>query len=137
MGSQRQKKWETPNITTDKAKIQLINNTTGTITTGNAFTILGLPVVSLDPVQCEGYIKINWTSIPNATDYEVFMLKGDDMQSMATTTALNYTFSGLSKDSTYWIAVRARLNGNPGRGSVTISRKPDTGRAQEIFQTTI
>ena len=126
-GSQRQKKWKTPNITTDKAKIQLINNATGAISTGNAFTILGLPVVSLDPVQCEGYIKINWASIPNATDYEVFMLKGDDMQSVATTTALNYTFSGLSKDSTYWVAVRARLNGNPGRRSLAISRTPGTG----------
>src|SRR5262249_48384430 len=38
-----------------------------------------------------------------------------------------YTFSGLSKDSTYWVAVRARLNGSPGRRSVAISRKPNTG----------
>jgi hypothetical protein len=55
------------------------------------------------------------------------MLRGDDMQSMATTSALTYTFSGLSKDSIYWVAVRARLNGSPGRRSVAISRKPNTG----------
>ena len=128
-GNKRQKKWKVPNVATDKAKIQLINNATGAISTGNAFTILGLPVISLDPVQCEGYINVKWASIPNATDYEVFMLRGDDMQSMAIipSTTLSYTFSGLSKDSTYWVAVRARLNGNPGRRSVAISRKPSTG----------
>src|SRR5262249_38894418 len=106
-----------------------INNVTGAVSTANAFTILGLPVISLDPVQCEGYIKVKWTNIPSATDYEVFMLRGDDMQSMAIVAAptLNYTFSGLSKDSTYWVAVRARLNGSPGRRSVAISRKPSTG----------
>jgi len=126
-GNKRQKKWKVPNVSTDKAEIQVINNVTGAVSTGNAFTILGLPVITLDPVQCEGYINVKWAGIPSATDYEVFMLRGDDMQSMATTTALTYTFSGLSKDSTYWVAVRARLNGNPGRRSVAISRKPATG----------
>ena len=127
LSGKRQKKWKVPNISTDKARIQLINNTTGAVSTGGAFTILGLPVATLDPVQCEGYFKINWAAIPNATDYEVFMLKEDGMQSVATTTALTYTFSGLSKDSTYWVAVRARLNGSPGRRSVAISRKPNSG----------
>lgn len=126
-GNQRQRIWKVPNVSTNKAKIQLINNTTGAISTGNAFTLLGVPVVTLDPVQCEGYIRIKWVAIPSANDYEVFMLRGDDMQSMATTAALTYTFSGLSKDSTYWVAVRARLNGSPGRRSVAISRKPSTG----------
>jgi len=128
-GAQRQKKWKVPNVPTNKARIQLINNTTGVVSTSNVFTILGLPVITLDPVQCEGYIKVKWTNIISATDYEVFMLRGDDMQSMAIVPAptLNYTFSGLSKDSTYWIAVRARLSGSPGRRSVAISRKPSTG----------
>jgi hypothetical protein len=126
-GDLRQKKWNLPNITTDKAKIQLINNTTGAISTSNAFTILGWPVVTLADTLCEGYIKIKWAGIPGATDYEVFMLRGDDMQSMAIITDTTYTFSGLSKDSVYWVAVRARLNGNPGRRSVAISRQPNTG----------
>lgn len=128
-GSQRQKKWKTPNIATNKARIQLINNTTGAISTGGAFTIIGTPAVSFDAIQCEGYIKIKWPAVANATDYEVFMLRGDDMQSMAIvpSATLNYTFSGLSKDSTYWVAARARFNGSPGRRSVAISRKPATG----------
>ncbi len=126
-GNLRQIKWNLPNISTDKAKIQLINNTTGSVSASNAFTILGMPVVTLADTLCEGYIKIKWASIASASDYEVFMLRGDDMQSMAMITDTTYTFSGLSKDSVYWVAVRARLNGNPGRRSVAISRQPNTG----------
>jgi hypothetical protein len=126
-GNLRQKKWILPNITTDKAKIKLTNNTTGAASISNDFTILGWPVVKLADTVCEGYIKVNWGVIPGATDYEVFMLQGSDMQSMAVTTDTTYAFSGLSKDSVYWVAVRARLNGNPGRRSVAISRQPNTG----------
>jgi hypothetical protein len=126
-GNLRQKKWIVPNTTTDKAKIRLTNNTSGAISTTNDFTILGWPVAKLADTLCEGYIKFNWGKIPGATDYEVFMLRDDDMQSMAFTTDTTYTFAGLSKDSVYWVAVRARLNGNPGRRSVAISRQPNTG----------
>ena len=126
-GDIRQKKWVLPNIATDKAKIQLVNNLTGSVSISNSFTILGWPAVSLATTQCEGYINIKWQAILSATDYEVFMLRGDDMQSMATTTDTTYTFSGLSKDSIYWVAVRARMNGTPGRRSVAISRQPSSG----------
>ncbi|HET9823785.1 MAG TPA: S8 family serine peptidase, partial [Chitinophagaceae bacterium] len=126
-GNVRQEKWVVPNIATDKARVQLINNLTGAVSTSSAFTILGLPVVTLGAVQCEGYINIKWQAIPSATDYEVMMLRGDDMQSIAIITDSSYTFSGLSKDSVYWVAVRARLNGNPGRRSIAISRQPNSG----------
>jgi hypothetical protein len=126
-GNLRQLAWFLPDTATNKAKIRLTNNVTGDMSTSNDFTILGWPVVNLSSTQCEGYININWVSIPHATDYEVFMLRGNDMQSIAITTDTSYTFTGLSKDSTYWVAVRARLNGNPGRRSVAISRQPNTG----------
>ncbi|MDQ6608598.1 MAG: T9SS type A sorting domain-containing protein, partial [Bacteroidota bacterium] len=45
----------------------------------------------------------------------------------ATTTATSYTFSGLSKDSVYWVTVRARVNGKPGRRAYAISRQPNDG----------
>ncbi len=92
-----------------------------------AFTIVGVPTPTLNPVQCEGYIAMNWDAVPGATDYEVMMLQGDEMVSVATTTSNNYTFSGLSKDQTYWVTVRARLNGNPGRRGIALPRKPDSG----------
>jgi hypothetical protein len=33
----------------------------------------------------------------------------------------------LNRDSTYWVSVRARINGKPGRRAVAVSRKPDNG----------
>ncbi len=119
--------WAVPNIPTEQAKLRITKNGTGLTQTSNAFTISARPTLSLAPTQCEGYIAMNWTAITGATDYEVMMLRGDDMVSMATTTALTYTFSGLSKDTLYWVTVRARINGKPGRRATAISRQPNSG----------
>lgn len=124
----RQLSWTIPAATvTDKARIKVIRNGTGVESTSEVFTILGVPTVSLSTTQCEGYIAINWTAVTGATDYEVMLLKGDEMVSVNSTNSNSYTISNLSKDSTYWVSVRARLNGNPGRRAIAISRKPDSG----------
>src|SRR5204862_5342904 len=65
--------------------------------------------------------------MPSAKKYKVLMLTGYNIKSITTKTALKYTISGLTKDATYRVAVRARLKGSPGRRSVAISRKPGTG----------
>lgn len=118
-----------PNIATTQALIRVTKNATGASSTSFPFTILTQPVVTLAPAasQCEGYIVINWTNVTGATDYEVMLLQGNEMVPVTTTTGNSYTFSGLSKDSTYWVTVRARINGVPGRRALAIFRKPDTG----------
>lgn len=123
----RQLSWTIPSVTTDQAKVRILRKGTGIEYTSEAFTIIGVPAVSLATTQCEGYIAINWTTVSGATDYEVMMLRGDEMISIATTTATTYTISGLSKDTVYWVSVRARLNGNPGRRATAISRQPNSG----------
>ncbi len=121
-------KWFVPaGDTTDVARIRVSRNSTALVSTGQPFTILGPTTVTLAAVQCEGYIAINWTPVINATDYEVMRIMGDEMVSVATTTATTYTFSGLSKDSIYYVTVRPRLNGNPGRRAVAVSRQPNSG----------
>jgi hypothetical protein len=77
--------------------------------------------------QCEGYIALQWGAVTGATDYEVMMLRGDEMVSMGTTAGTTFTISGLSKDTLYWVSVRARVNGNPGRRAPAISRLPASG----------
>jgi hypothetical protein len=125
--SARLYKWAIPATPTELAKIRLTKNNTALTQISKAFTITALPVVSLASTQCEGYISINWAAVPGATDYEVMKLQGDEMVPVGTTTSLNYTFSGLSKDSIYWVTVRARINGSPGRRATALSRKPNTG----------
>jgi hypothetical protein len=121
--------WTLPSVFTEKARVRVTQNGTGVVSTGEKFTIVGIPTVSLAATQCEGYIAINWTPVTEATGYEVMMLRGDDMASIATVPAgqTNYTFSGLSKDSIYWVTVRSILNGNPGRRALAISRQPNNG----------
>jgi hypothetical protein len=119
--------WWVPNITTSQALVRITKDGTGESSTSNLFTIAPQPVVSLSPTQCEGYININWTTVAGASDYEVMMLKGDEMKTVAITTGTTCTFSGLSKDSVYWITARARINGKPGKRAVAISRQPNSG----------
>ena len=119
--------WTVPSVATENALVRITKNGTGETSVTNAFIILGQPTVSLAAVQCEGYIAINWTAIAGATDYEVMMLRGEDMKSMAITTGTSYAFSGLSKDSVYWVTVRARINGKVGRRAYAISRQPNNG----------
>ncbi len=124
----RQYKWFIPaGDTTDQARIRVTKNSTAQVSTSEVFTIIGNTTVTLSAVQCEGYIAINWTPVIDATDYEVMILQGDEMIPVATTTATNYSFSGLSKDTTYWVTVRPRINGNPGRRAYAISRLPNNG----------
>ncbi|MFI5133000.1 MAG: S8 family serine peptidase [Chitinophagales bacterium] len=123
----RQLKWFAPSVTTDQAKMRITRNSTAITGTSEAFTIIDVPADTLSPVQCEGYISLGWKSVNGATDYEVMILRGDEMVSVGTTADSTYTISGLSKDSVYWVSVRARLNGNPGRRANAISRQPNDG----------
>ncbi len=125
--STRLYKWFAPAVTTEKARIRLLRNSNNMQSTSSDFVILGAPVLTLAPVQCEGYLSVNWTAVPGATDYEVMMLQGSEMQSKAILNSLTYTFSGLSADSVYYVTVRARMNAAAGRRALAVSRKPDSG----------
>jgi hypothetical protein len=129
----RQYKWFVPSgDTTDEARIRITRNATSLGGTSAPFTILGADTINILPVQfqCEGYIRVNWTTVRNATDYEVMILRGDEMVPVGITTDTFYTYSGLSKDSIYWVSVRPRLNGNPGRRAIALSRQPNNGGCQ-------
>jgi hypothetical protein len=130
--NKRQVSWTVPaGAATKDALIRVKKNNTAQVSTSATFTIIGAPVVSLAPdaEQCEGYIKITWPAVPNATQYEVMKLQGDEMQSVAIVpnTTLDYTFSGLSKDTVYWVTVRSIYNSSPGRRGVAVFRQPNNG----------
>lgn len=121
----RQAVWTVPNIATDKVQLRLQNGTTEKISA--PVTVIGMPVFNFSAVQCEGYINLVWNAVAGATDYEVLLLKGSELVPVATTTALTYAINSLSKDSTYWVTVRARLNGKEGRRADAKSRQPNNG----------
>ncbi len=127
---QRTYGWAVPaNNPTDAARIRITKNSTAFTQTSFPFVITDMPIDSLTPTQCEGYIQLGWRPVPGATDYEVMMLQGDEMVHVAyvNSATFNYTFSGLSKDSVYWVTVRPRINTNPGRRAVAVPRQPNAG----------
>ena len=122
--------WSIPNVSSAQALVRITDNATGQQITSLPFTILGRPTVSLPAIQCEGYINLSWTAIPGATQYEVMRLKDDKMvqeYKTADASTLQYSLKGLSKDSVYWVSVRAILNGKEGRRALAISRQPNNG----------
>ena len=52
--------WFVPNTATNNALIKITKEGTGETSITNPFTIIGQPTVTLDAVQCEGYINVNW-----------------------------------------------------------------------------
>jgi hypothetical protein len=128
LASTRLLSWTIPAGTvTENARIRITQNSTGEQSTSEPFTILGIPTVTLSSLQCEGYISLDWTAVTGATDYEVMILKGNEMVSAGITTAKSFVLGGMSRDSTYLLSVRARRNGRAGRRALAISRKPDNG----------
>lgn len=123
----RQLSWTVPGVNTDQALTRILRNGTGLTSTSQRFVIVAAPSISLSSTQCEGYIALQWPAVTGATDYEAMMLRGDDMVSMGTTTSTSFAIGGLSKDSLYWVSVRSRINGNPGRRAPAISRQPNSG----------
>jgi hypothetical protein len=55
------------------------------------------------------------------------MLKGDEMVAIGTTTNTFYNINSLSKDSTYLVSVRARINSKAGKRAYGIIRQPSDG----------
>ncbi|HUR66556.1 MAG TPA: S8 family serine peptidase, partial [Chitinophagaceae bacterium] len=117
--------------TTDQALVRITRNGTAITSTSLPFVIHDTLFTNLSPVQCEGYISIDWNAIPGATGYEVMMLQGTEMVTVATVSAatLTYTFGGLSKDSVYWVTARPLIgaSNSPGRRGLAVFRKPDSG----------
>ncbi|SEI52735.1 Por secretion system C-terminal sorting domain-containing protein [Dyadobacter sp. SG02] len=127
---QRQLAWTVPDAATGTAKVRVIRNGTAFTNTSGSFAVLGIPAVTLQAAQCEGYIALQWNAIGGASDYEVMISTGGEMKSAGLTTGLKYTLQSLSKDSTYYVSVRARKDQAPGRRSVALIRKPDNGTCQ-------
>lgn len=121
--------WTVPATVTNQALVRITKNGVGEVSTSGAFTVLGAPQLNLSAVQCEGYISVDWTSVAGATGYEVMKLQGDEMVSVATVSnAVNtYSIGGLSKDSVYWVTVRAINGAFTGRRDSAVTRQPNTG----------
>ena len=119
--------WVVPNTATNKALIRVTrNNANYSDVSDYDFVILGQPLLALTN-PCQGYAKLVWNTISSATGYEIMMLKGDSMQTFASTTDTSYLLQGLSRDSSYWLTVRAMNGTIAGRRAIAGNIIPNGG----------
>lgn len=116
-------------VNSSQCLIRIARNNTSQVSTSKPFVISARPVIALNPSseQCPGSIKINWNPLTGISSYRVFRKIGEDMVAVATVSATNYTFTGLSSDSTYWVAVAPIVNSAIGIRSLALSRMPNDG----------
>jgi hypothetical protein len=127
--------WTVPNTATNKALIRVTRNTANYSDVSDFdFTILGQPTIILTN-PCQGYGQLVWNGISSATNYEIMMLKGDSMQTIASTTDTSYLLKGLNRDSSYWLTVRAINGTTAGRRAIAANVIPvgANGNACTLF----
>jgi hypothetical protein len=125
--------WTVPNVSSTNALIRVSRNSTSYTDASNFnFTILDTTQVTAVNT-CPGYASLSWSAIAGATSYDVMQLKNGGMQTVASTTGTSYLLGGLSKDSTYWLAVRGVMGTVPGRRSTAVSLSPSGGACTTGF----
>lgn len=124
---QLQYTWHVPNINSNKIMMRLSRNGTSVQSVAGPFVVNIEPHVTLDSVQCPGYIHINWDTNANATTFEVLRKIGPYMKVVDTVTANTYTFKGLSQDSIYYVAVRPLIASTRGFRSLATRYQPNRG----------
>lgn len=120
-------KWGVPAINSGRCRLRLSKNGTAEQSVSDLFIVNMQPVILLSATQCPGYMQVEWGTIPNATAYEVMRKLGPVMAVIDTVTVLNYTFSGLSLDSTYYVSVRPIVDGMSGYRAIAVKRRPVDG----------
>jgi Subtilase family/Secretion system C-terminal sorting domain len=126
--NQKQYRWTMPNLNTSQLRYMLTRN--GVADTTGAIIANTQPRIFLDSVvQCPGYVRIHWDTVANATAYQILRKKGRYMQPIDTValTTFQYTLSGLSVDSIYYVAVCPLFGSQPGYRSLAVKRQPNTG----------
>ena len=110
--------WTVPNTITNQALVQVVRNGVNyTDVSDYNFTILGQPTLTVTN-PCQTYAQLAWNKIIGATSYEVMMLKGDSMQTIASTTDTTYLLQGQRLGSNQWLSVRAINGAVAGRRAI-------------------
>ena len=103
---------------------------TGATAISDTFTLMNTGAMSVPLAdQCPGSIMLRWTSVPGVDGYEVVMKMGEKMQVLTTTPATenSYWIKGLHRDSTYYLAVKSKFNGQTGTYKSAIEVRPNGG----------
>lgn len=128
---QRYYKWDVLSfVNSGKCRLRLSRKNTSEVSVSPLFATTMQPTVKLSADQCPGYMNIEWDAIPNATGYEILKKNGPNLEPVDTIAGTSYSFSGLSFDSFYFVAVRPIVDGCGGYRSLGIYRQPNDGNCK-------
>ncbi|MCH2020964.1 MAG: PKD domain-containing protein [Saprospiraceae bacterium] len=107
-GTSRIENWTVPNTVTGEARIRITRGSVTDESDAN-FTIIDRPQNIIVNRVCPDIsaIQLAWDSVPGATGYDIFMLGQKFMDSVGTTSALNYNVIVSDINDEQWFSVRA------------------------------
>ncbi len=107
-GNSRFFTWNVPSTVSGEARVRVSRLGSSDESDAN-FTIMERPQNLRISRVCTNTneIRIAWDAVPNATDYDVYVLGSKFMDSITTTAALNYTIPVANINDEQWFSVRA------------------------------
>ncbi len=97
--------WIVPAGVSGQCKVRV---TRGIISSSSAstFSIMAVPLNLAVTRVCPDTITISWSAVSGASSYEVYMLGTKYMDSVGSTTATQYHFTGLDITTEHWFSVK-------------------------------
>ena len=128
-GASRFTTWTVPNTVTGQAKVRVTRGTASDESDAN-FTIIERPQNIRVNRVCPNIsaIQLAWDSVPGATSYDVFMLGQKFMDSVGTSSSLNFNIPVADINDEQWFSVRAvGANGIRGLRQIAVYYAGSTG----------
>lgn len=118
-------------LSSHQCKIKIIENSSGREVSSATFTVSPRTLITLeaDDMQCPGSIAVNWTNVPTANGYAVFIEQDGAMNAIDTVSASesSFTFTGLNPSEMYWVSVAPLFEDQTGLRAIAIKSQPNFG----------
>lgn len=134
-GTSRFTTWTVPSVLSGQARIRISRNGISDESDAN-FSIIGRPQNIRVNRVCPtlSAIQVAWDSVAGATSYDVFMLGDKFMDSIGTTSNLNFNVLVNDVDDEQWFSVRANgPNGARGLRQIAINFPGNTGGGSNCY----
>jgi PKD repeat protein len=109
-GDERMYNWVVPTELTADAKVRVRRGMLASDDSDVIFSIASMPS-DLEAIQvCPDYIRLTWAAVPDATNYDVYILGEKYMEIVANATAVIADIPITDPFAQYWVAVSANFD---------------------------
>ncbi len=109
-GSERMYDWTVPNEVTADAKVRVRRGMLASDDSDATFSIAPM-TANVDVIQvCPDYLRLTWSAVPDATNYDIYLLGEKYMEIVANATDLTADIPITDPFQEYWVAVSANFD---------------------------